>query len=148
MIDGVHFRVATKADYEFGYQVKKAAMRPYITEVWGWDEDEQRDYYHREFCLDDTYVIMLEDQPIGWLVDRRVPEGRSLEQLYLLPEFQNRGIGSGIIGRIIAEARSEAIPVLLGVIKCNHRAAGLYRRLGFTIYGQTEQHWLMRTEPR
>ena len=144
MMDNVSLRPATEADYEFGYQVKKSALGPYIAETWGWVEDEQRDYYRREFSLDDAYVITFHDEDVGWLVNRQITEGRELHQLYILPDYQNRGIGSCLMNEILTNAERQMLPVLLQVLKCNHRAKQLYDRLGFKVYGETETHLLMR----
>ena len=52
--------------------------------------------------------------------------GRELDDLYIFPEHQNRGIGTGIITRCCAEG-----PVYLYVFTANTGALALYRRLGF-----------------
>ena len=52
MVDNVIPRPAAEADYRFGCQVRKAALGHYIADTWGWNEDQQRDSYRREFSLD------------------------------------------------------------------------------------------------
>jgi hypothetical protein len=39
----VTLRPATPADSEFCFQLHKAAMGEYITTIWGWNEQRQRD---------------------------------------------------------------------------------------------------------
>ena len=51
-------RPATQADYDFIYQVKKAALGPYVAATWGWDESFQRDYFAREFDPAEHQVIV------------------------------------------------------------------------------------------
>ena len=144
MIEDISLRAATEADYEFGYQLKKSALGLYIGETWGWNENQQQDHYRRKFSVHYAYVIMLRDTRVGWLVNRRTPEGQELNQVYILPEYQSRGIGTKIIREIVTEAEYQALPVLLQVMKRNHRAKGLYDRLGFKVYGETDTHFLMR----
>ena len=53
-------------------------------------------------------------------------DGWELDDLYVFPEYQNRGIGSGIIRRCCACG-----PVILYVFTKNTRALALYRHMGF-----------------
>lgn len=56
-----------------------------------------------------------------------------LDDLYILPEFQNRGIGTFIVNKCCAESK---FPVMLYVFTRNTGAFALYCRLGFRV---TEQ---------
>jgi hypothetical protein len=41
-MDNLRLKKATANDSEFAYRTKKAAFRKYVEQVWGWDEEEQR----------------------------------------------------------------------------------------------------------
>ena len=60
-------------------------------------------------------------------------EETELDDLYVLPPFQNRGIGSVILKKCIDEAEK---PLMLYVFTDNHRAISLYRRYGFAATQQ------------
>jgi ribosomal protein S18 acetylase RimI-like enzyme len=68
------------------------------------------------------------------------PDCIRLNQIYLLLEHQNRGIGTACLTRILEEAGALGRPVRLGVLKVNPRAMALYRRLGFLPTGETDTH--------
>lgn len=53
-----------------------------------------------------------------------------IDDLYVLPEFRNKGIGSEIIKKC---CMSVDVPVILYVFIGNERAVSLYKRLGFTV---------------
>lgn len=53
-----------------------------------------------------------------------------LDDLYILPEFRRRGIGTQIIQKCCAET---GLPVMLYVFMKNTGAVALYQRLGFQI---------------
>jgi hypothetical protein len=38
-------RPATAADYAFVYDLHVASMKPYVTQVWGWDEQTQAERF-------------------------------------------------------------------------------------------------------
>ena len=47
--DSIELRTACQDDKEFVYDVKRAAMREYIEQTWGWDEHFQRKLHERRF---------------------------------------------------------------------------------------------------
>jgi ribosomal protein S18 acetylase RimI-like enzyme len=91
----------------------------------------QHTFYHQHFP-DAAYDLIVEDgQPIGRLyVDRR-PNELNIMDIALLPEYQNRGIGTALIRAVMDEARASSRSVQLHVETFN-RARHLYERLGFS----------------
>jgi ribosomal protein S18 acetylase RimI-like enzyme len=67
-----------------------------------------------------------------------------LQEIYLHPDHQGRGIGSCLIRELLAKAQHAAKPVSLSVLKVNTRARRLYERLGFRKAGESETHYVMR----
>ena len=62
---------------------------------------------------------------------RFVPDGdrMELDDLYVLPAFRNRGVGTAILRRCLAQSR----PVYFYVFTGNARAIALYEREGFRV---------------
>ena len=140
-------RQAMITDSEFAYQTKKAAFRASVEMVWGWDEVEQRQLHERRFETQEYMVIQASGTDVGILVTAREPDCMKVNQLCILPEHQNLGIGTACMMRVIADARGDGLPVRLRVLKVNTRAAALYRRLGFEEIGDSETHISMERAP-
>ncbi|MEI8407218.1 MULTISPECIES: GNAT family N-acetyltransferase [unclassified Kribbella] len=87
--------------------------------------------------LADTSVIELYGERVGRLRISRTPESVELCGIQLLPEVQNRGIGTAIITDLQVEAATNAVPLDLGVEKTNTNARRLYERLGFRKVGES-----------
>jgi len=136
----IELRNATEADREFTYQTVKSAYRDYVEQVWGWDEEQQRQLQEEWFAPEKFQVIQAAGVDVGFLGVVHEPECVRLNQIYLLLEHQNRGIGSACVTRILDEADALGLPVRLGVLKVNPRAMALYRRLGFQPTGETDTH--------
>lgn len=72
-----------------------------------------------------------------------VAEGTAVETrhvgvlgLEVLPEFRGRGLGEALLAHALEACRGRFEAVDLSVIPANERAARLYRKLGFRIYGR------------
>ena len=142
MID-VNLRQATSADSEFAYQTKKAAFRTYVEMVWGWDETEQRRLHEKHYAAQEFHVIQVSGADVGILVVSRESDCVKVNQLFILPEYQNQGIGKACMMQAIADAQRDRLPVRLRVLKVNVRAVAFYRRLGFESTRDSDTHVLM-----
>lgn len=70
--------------------------------------------------------------------------GMELDDLYILPQFRSRGIGTAVVKHCIAQSGT---PVELYVFTRNTGALRLYRRLGFEIIQQvSERRCILRRE--
>lgn len=74
--------------------------------------------------------IMCAGKTAGFVLVENHPDRTELDDLFLFPEFQNKGIGTALIRDIIKASRK---PVFLLVFIENNGAVRLYERLGFEI---------------
>ena len=142
-MDNLRLRQATVDDSDFAYLTKKAAFREYVEKVWGWDEEEQRRLHQKRFSSQDFRVIQLSGVDVGILAIIRQPDCVKVNQMFILPEYQNKGIGTACMMRIIEDAATLKLPVRLQVLKVNSRAAAFYQRSGFRIVSESDTHVLM-----
>lgn len=133
-------RPATAADREFLYELHRAAMRPYVEAVWGWDEGVQRDFFERRLEHEDSQVIEVDGERVGVLALEDRGEERILALVELLPARQGRGIGTAVLRSVLAEGR----PVTLRVLTSNPRGRALYEREGFRVVRVEEPHVYLR----
>ncbi len=144
-MDALNFRKADASDSEFVFAVKEAAFREYIEQVWGWDDNYQQERHNTEFASHDLHIIIqFHGSDVGFLVTSNTPDTLKVNQIFILPEYQGKGIGSACLTRIIDDARLEQKSVTLQVLKVNTRAIALYQRLGFTIVGEDSIYFQMK----
>jgi len=126
----VVLRPATPADSEFCYQLHKAALGDYVAATWGWDERVQREFHARAFNPGRWQIIALGETDIGMIDVEYRPGEIYLARIEIHPDHQGCGVGTGLIGALIDEARQNGQDVVLDVLTVNRRAQVLYRRLG------------------
>ena len=144
---GLKFRKARATDSEFAFAVKEAAFREYVEQIWGWDDTYQRDLHNRRFASQDLRIIQFHGTDVGFLSTSKTSDTLNANQIYILPEYQGRGIGAACMRRIIDDANLEQKPVTLQVLKINTRAAAFYQRLGFTTVDENSTHFQMKRPP-
>ena len=144
-MDALTFRSACDADREFAYSVKVAAFRVYAEQVWGWDAAEQRRLHERRFDAQDCRIVRLGDADVGFMALEHEHDCLRLNQLFLLPEHQGRGVGRSCMLGLLDEARRRGVPVRLRVLRVNPRALAFYERIGFRHVGATETHHLLES---
>src|SRR5262249_34080406 len=70
-----------------------------------------------------TYVIASEGKDVGRIRVVRTERHVLIAGIQILPEHQNKGIGSGVIQSLLHEGRARHIPVTLEVEKDNPRGS-------------------------
>jgi len=129
------------ADDEFLLAVYNSTRNEELGQVeWGegqreifvrWQFDLQRREYDVRFPDALYQVIEVDGQPAGRIWTGRDQEQIRLLDIALLPEFQNRGVGTLLLCRLIDEARRENKPLRHMVFVLNNEADRFYERLGF-----------------
>jgi ribosomal protein S18 acetylase RimI-like enzyme len=129
--DDLLLRQATADQFDATFVIKKASGGAYIRDVFGWDEDIQIGFHQRQFSSQNTRLILLGGATVGWVSVFDHDDCTKIEELYVLPEFQKRGIGTAVLLEVIAHAKRRQVPLRLRVFKINDGARRLYERLGF-----------------
>ena len=136
-------RQATVEDFPGCLGIRNEAMREYIEQIRGWDEDYEERRFRGNFHPDKTRVILSDDRVIGFLGVREEDDALYVAQAYIIPEYQGRGIGTALMREVLADGR----PVVLKVTKLNTGARRLYERLGFQVESEDADSFRMWAEP-
>lgn len=147
MTDVFDLRPATDTDYDFLWRVASTTMRGYVEAIWGWDEAWQERRYRGNFDACSWRVIVVDGQDAGGLQAESRPSDGDLflENVYLLPPFQGRGVGNAVVRSLMADAQAEGVPLTLNVLRSNPDALRLYERLGLRVVGSNEERFFMST---
>ena len=136
-------RQATPGNRDTLYRIHREAMRPYVEQVWGWDEEYQERRFRESYDHSETQFVLVDGIAVGYLRTSECESAVFIDQVEIVPDYQGRGIGTSLINDLLALGR----PVELGVLKVNDDAGRLYERLGFRVISDNEKHYQMRAEP-
>ena len=91
--------------------------------------ERQTEYLRNKLNSGSSVYMLTDGEPVGIIS----VTGSLIEDLYVLPDFQNRGYGTRLLR--YAMKQCAGVPTLW-ILENNERAGRLYRRMGFHETGQ------------
>ncbi|EJC6798638.1 GNAT family N-acetyltransferase [Vibrio parahaemolyticus] len=131
-------REAIDEDYEFLFELKKAAEYEPVKAVFGWDENVQKEIHRNEWNEAKPTIIEIEGAPVGSYLVQNHPDHLYFGRFFLLPACQGKGIGSQVLKTVIQLANEKSLSIQLCYLQGN-RVGQLYKRFGFEVTKQDEQ---------
>ena len=136
----IQFRPATAADQPFLQRLNREAYDELVTRQYGsWDDEFQRARFGKKLQSVQFRIVLLGNQPVGAVSSTEHDDHIFLNELLILPEFQNRGIGSRVLASELRHADLLGKPIRLHTLRLN-RAQELYKRHGFIETGRDENY--------
>lgn len=139
----VGLRPGSPRDFDFAFRLYRETMKDYSAPYIRWDDKRQKTSLANQLGTAEISVITLGNADVGWLALTETQSSIVLGHFYIEPQFQNRGVGSMILNRLLATAAAKAKPVELSVLK-NNPARRLYERSGFVVVSENEMKCFMR----
>lgn len=116
-------------------ELRARAMRTSLEAINRYDEKRVRERLLNDYNKDNIRTIYLNEKLIGFWDFTFDVDVLRLRHLYIEPEYQNYGIGSIVLEKIINERNN--IPIKLKALR-NSRANQFYKSHGFTIEAEEE----------
>jgi ribosomal protein S18 acetylase RimI-like enzyme len=125
--------------------------------VLDWDDQRKEDFLRFQFNAQHKYyqenypgalfqVILKDGAPVGRLyLHRRADEIRIMD-IAVLREHRRLGIGTHLLGEVLAEGRQTGKRVSIHVER-NNPALELYNRLGFKMSADRGVYWFLEWKP-
>ena len=143
----VTLRPVTADDEEFLYEVYASSREEELAQVeWPGGMKEtflrmqlaaQRKEYEERYPDAEYAVVLVGGRPAGRIWITRPGDEIHLLDIALLPEFQNCGVGTVLLRRLMDEARGAGLPLRHYVFVLNTEALRFYERLGFEVIGES-----------
>jgi ribosomal protein S18 acetylase RimI-like enzyme len=149
-------RPVADGDRTFLVELYASVREPELAHV-PWNDAVQRAFVEHQFSAQDAHyrqhyrgatldVIEVDGQQAGRLYVHRAPRDIRIMDIALAPAFRGRGIGSGLLRRLISEAEASGRTLSIHV-EGNNPARRLYERLGFRPVGEHGVYLLLERLP-
>lgn len=119
-------------DFDELAELRIAAMRESLEHVGRFSPERARERLRKSFYPEHTQFILLDGQKIGFYTFRPTTTEIHLDHFYVHPEHQSLGIGSYVMGKLLADADAQRQPVHLGALK-ESASNRFYQRHGFKM---------------
>ena len=139
---------ATEADRAFCKKAHHIAYRDVISSMFAWDEKQQDAYADKDFDECALNIIQYEGHSVGVIGWKEESDQLWFGPIFLLPEYQGKGIGSFLIKQCIDKACALKLPLRLQTLRLNTEAKRLYKKLGFRVLSFCDVYWQMEYAPQ
>jgi ribosomal protein S18 acetylase RimI-like enzyme len=120
-------------------------MGEYVGRTWGWDEDVQRRIFAERFDRQPRQVIQVDGVDVGVLVVQERDHELYLDLIELVPTWQGKGLGTGIVRWLLRRAEESQRTLTLHVLRSNPRALAFYEREGLRVVNTEPSRLLLRS---
>ncbi len=129
-------------------QLNEESYRDVVIRQFGsWEEDFQRKVFYDQWkVMRPAQIVVCGDARVGVVSVEPRKDYDWLQEIQIKTEYRGQGLGTSLMQRFVAKARSRNRPLRLQVLHQNHRAKLLYQRLGFVEIEPLESHFLMQIE--
>jgi ribosomal protein S18 acetylase RimI-like enzyme len=139
-MENLALREARDSDAAFLLSLAREAYRDVLAAQFdGWNEGAHGKRFLEKIASLPFWVAELGGEPVGAVSSSLHDDHLRVNELLVLPGFQNRGVGSYLLLRELEHARGAGVPVRLYTLRLN-RAINFYERHGFTVTARRDEY--------
>jgi N-acetylglutamate synthase-like GNAT family acetyltransferase len=149
MSQAPELRRARPNDADFAWRLYAEAVEPHVGPYIAsrfqreWREDEERSRFDTWWTPENTSIISIADQQIGWFHVEETEDEIILANYCIASDYRRRGIGSKVLRLLLDSWSAARKPVTHSVLKtCPHHE--FFKRHGFHVIGEDELAILMK----
>lgn len=141
----LEFIAATDTEFEEIFACVKQGLHTHIEQVFGWDDEFQRDRLRNSYQQAWFHWVVEEGDKVGLACFKRYDNAMHLHLLIVFPSKQRQGVGHRVMERLKELACREGREALtLSSFAVNTQAVKLYQSLGYQITDSDEQFVSMK----
>ena len=131
-----------ESQFEDVFALLKAGLFSVVDEVFGWQDDFQRQRLHDDYQWSWMHWVIEHGTRKALVCFKRYEQALHLHLILIYPEFQRQGLGTKMMALIQEIAKQEQRDITLSALKKNVGAVSLYQKLGYVVE-QEEEHFLL-----
>ncbi|MEP5621133.1 MAG: GNAT family N-acetyltransferase [Hyphomicrobiales bacterium] len=137
---------ANEDDVDFAWPLYRELIKNVLFEKSSdapeWDEDRERSNFETQWSDTSNYAISLDGQLIGWISSTEDAHATTLENMFITPEFQDRGIGLMLFKQLAQKWRKEKRKIVVPVLMLSQHGKRLQELVaaeGFVALGDAAE---------
>ncbi len=135
------------SDFEYGRKIHKLAYKEMVIRQFGeWEDSVALKFFTESWNRLPHCLVFADDQKVGYCCIEDTEEKLQIREFAIDPAHQGRGIGRGVLEKVIEQARNEEKLILINVMKTNPEAKKLYLSLGFAVYDENDFQYLLKRD--
>lgn len=111
----------------------------FLQSQYGARKQHYQSHYHNSI----HQIITLDSFDVGMIHYCEKEDEIRLVDIAVMPEFQNKGVGTTLVEELIHFTKQCQKPLRLSVLKYNLNALRLYERLGFSVVSEDDMYNVM-----
>lgn len=135
-------RPANQDDFIFLKKLHRSTLKKYVEVLWGWNDKQQDLIFCERFDPSKIQIIEYQKKNIGMLSVEDQGDKIFLANILISSKYQNLGIGTIIVKKLIETARKKKVPLSLAVLRPNP-AKRFYESLGFEVVKEDNIRFFM-----
>lgn len=123
------------------YTIKRNSIKPYVSDIWGWNEEFQREDFNEALEEHDVSGIWMDNEIVGMIETWEDEVTINIVEIHLLEKAQGLGIASAFIRGLMKRADDSDKVIHIGCFKDNLKAKSYYEYLGFYLRNTSPFHF-------
>jgi GNAT superfamily N-acetyltransferase len=124
-------------DFEDLLALRIAAMKESLSRIGRFNPLRARERFQSGFSPENTRHLVVSDGRVGFVTVKPCDDGLLLDHLYVVPNFQGRGIGALVLASIFKVADTDMQQIRVGALK-ESGSNRFYQRHGFELISEGE----------
>jgi len=140
------YRNAEDKDKDEVYELYRTVMKNYISTIWGWEENWQTNDFSAHYNAEEITIVLDDKKFVGYCHVKEKTKYLYIQMLVVIPAYQNKGIGKHLLESLKDRSNKNSKYISLEVFKINTIAKEFYKRHGFSIVGETQNSYIMKSK--
>ena len=141
--ENIQFQLVSNSEFEELFAFVKQGLFIHVDNVFGWDDDFQRQRLLNDYHPSWFHWVYLGKQRIGLGCFKPYDNAYHVHLLIILPQYQGRTLGKEVMALIHKRAMEEQREqVTLSSFRSNTRAISFYQSLGYQVVDDSDEDFV------
>lgn len=129
-------------DRTYVWSLFENSMKPYVSQIWGGDEQNQQQSFEQGLTEVETRIIIHNRERVGYIQYQLAPDHIYIKMLIISSKYRGRRLGKLTLDYI--ETQHVGYPISLRCFKLNERAFEFYQKNNFDLLEEEEIFYLLQ----